>query len=219
MRLLDELQGLLHATYALDGEHRVTDFLTTSPELARSLGLAASQSAHEERVLVRQEEDTVDLAVYLAPALLERLHAADPLERLHDGNLADFWTALEGVSHFVYLAWNAGRDRPVTLLELELQAEVDKFVLTALVAAHQTGRVPGGLHHGLFSLCRLDPGLDEPARARYEAASRYAGAYCESLARRFLRERPAAAMVRELRGFYRLTQRGKLSHIEARRPA
>jgi len=39
---------------------------------------------------------------------------------------------LEGVSHFLYLTWNAHYDRQVSLLDLELQAEVDKFVFAVL---------------------------------------------------------------------------------------
>ena len=53
--------------------------------------------------------------------------------RLNENNVADYWTALEGVSHFTYYAWNAARDKPVSLFELELQAEVDKFVTTGIL--------------------------------------------------------------------------------------
>jgi hypothetical protein len=213
MRLLDDLQVALERTYALQAGHRVNDFLTTSPALAASLGLAPGEAASQEHLLVAENEEGLDLAVYLDAGVLDRLRGEDPLRQLHDGNLADFWTVLEGVSHFLYLTWNAGRGKPVTLLELELQAEVDKFVVTALVAAGQHGQVPAELHYWLFRLCRIDPSLDPQARERYERASRYASAYCESLARRFLGDGTSPALVRELRRFYRLTQRGKLSHI------
>jgi hypothetical protein len=145
--------------------------------------------------------------------VLERLRESDPLERLHDGNLADFWMALEGVSHFVYLAWNAGLDKPVTRLELELQAEVDKFVLTALLLATRQGSAPDALHHGLFRRCRVDASLDEASRARYEDASRFAEAYCTRLLERFRRKRDLNVLQPELRRFYRMNQRGKLARI------
>jgi hypothetical protein len=217
MRLLENLQGTLERTYALDADHRVTDFLTTSRALAAALGVEPGGAAAQEHLLVAEDDGALDLAVYLDAGVLERLGRQDPLERLHDGNLADFWTVLEGVSHFLYLTWNAGRGKPVTLLELELQAEVDKFVVTALVAAAQHGRVPAELHHWLFRLCRVDPELDAQSRARYEQASRYASTYCEGLAEEFLREGASADLVPELRHFYRLTQAGKLSHISRRR--
>lgn len=216
MRLLDQLQGMLHQTYDLDGEHRVTDFLTANPALVEALGLAPGGAGAREQVLVSQlDDDCVDIAVYIAPEVLARLADSDPLEELHDGNLADFWAALEGVSHFVYLAWNATLDKPVTRLELELQAEVDKFVLTALLVAARQGRAPDALHHGLFRRSRIDPDLDATSRARYRAASRYAEAYCGRLLAHFRRERDLGALTPELRRFYRMTQRGKLSRIGA----
>lgn len=215
MRLLDELQGMLQCTYDLDGEHRVTDFLTKNPALIKALGIAPGSAAAGEQVLVSQwGDDCVDLAVYIAPEVLERLGESDPLACLHDENLADFLMALEGVSHFVYLAWNAGRDKQVTRLELELQAEVDKFVLTALVLAVRQGRAPDALHHGLFRRCRLDPSLDDESRARYRAASRYAETYCTQLLERFRRKRDLHSLWPELRRFYRLTQQGKLARID-----
>ncbi len=213
MRLLDELQGMLHQTYALEDGHRVTDFLTTNPALIRSLGLVPGSPAAQEQVLVSQDEDGIDLAVYIDSEVLQRLAESDPLERLHDGNLEDFWTALEGVSHFVYLAWNAGLDKQVTLLELELQAEVDKFVLTALLLAVRQGCAPDALHHGLFRRCRIDPTLDPEARLRYRAASRYAEAYCTQLLARFRHNRTLRDLAPELRRFYRMTQHGKLAAV------
>ena len=75
--------------------------------------------------------------MYLERELLERLDQNDPLTRLDRDNLADFWSALEGVSHFTYYAWNAARDKSVSLFELELQAEVDKFVTTACCCARR----------------------------------------------------------------------------------
>ena len=84
--------------------------------------------------------------------------AAIPSRALTHENLADYLTAAEGVSHFVYVAWNAGHDKPVTLLELELQAEVDKYVLGAWLLREQgAGRFPRELHRALFERARVDP--------------------------------------------------------------
>jgi hypothetical protein len=213
MRLLDDLQGMLQQTYDLEGEHRVTDFLTMNPALIEALGILPGSAAGQEQVLVSQQEpDCVDIAVYIAPEVLERLGEANPLEDLHDGNLADFWMALEGVSHFVYLAWNASRDKPVTRLELELQAEVDKFVLTALLIATRRARALDALHHGLFRRCRIDPALDRASRDRYQQASRYAERYCAQLLQR-CRQRDLRLLTPELRRFYRMPQRAKLARI------
>lgn len=218
MRLLHRLQGLVERTYDVANPHRVTDYLVTCPQLAASLGLGQAAAATGEQVLVSGDQDEVDLAVFLDRGVLDELRAENPMKALHDGNLDHFWTALEGVSHFVYLVWSARMGRQVTRLELELQAEVDKFVLTAmLVSAQRGGRVPAELHRWLFDLPEIDPSLAAEAAGRYAEANRYAGRYCRALARRYLSDGAGASMMPELRRFYRLSQGGKIRRIEADR--
>src|SRR6202030_239021 len=70
---------------------------------------------------------------------------------------ADYCTALEGVSHFVYSTWRLGRDLPVSLLELETQAEVDKYAVTVfLLADQQGGGYPAQVHARLFDRVSFD---------------------------------------------------------------
>lgn len=215
MDVVSRLQGIIERTYDLDNDHRVTDFLVTNPDFAHGLGFRPGAAGGAEQVLVSQDGGNLDLAVYLDDAVLDRLGEHDPLDILHDGNLEAFWTALEGVSHFVYLVWNAARRRPVTRLELELQAEVDKFVTTALlVAAQQGGRVPADLHAWLFDFWRLDESLEGEDADRYSQANRYAGRYCRRLSKEYLRD-GSGSLFPEIRRFYRFTQRRKLRHIDA----
>jgi hypothetical protein len=218
MRLLHRLQGLVERTYDVANPHRVTDYLVTCPQLAASLGLGQAAVATGEQVLVSGDHDEVNLAVFLDRGLLDELRAENPMRALHDGNLDHFWTALEGISHFVYLVWSARMGRQVTRLELELQAEVDKFVLTAmLVSVQRGGRVPAELHRWLFDLPEIDPSLAAEAAGRYAEANRYAGRYCRGLARRYLTDGAGTSMMPELRRFYRLSQGGKIRRIEADR--
>ena len=207
---------MIERTYALDNRHSVSQFLVTNPDLLASLGLTPGHAPCAERVLVAEGDGGMDLAVYLESALLERLDGTDPLEDLHDDNLGDFLTALEGVSHFVYLVWNAMLGKQVTLLELELQAEVDKFVVAAQLLARQRGGVPRALHDRLFRHFRLVPGLDAEQRRRYLDASRYASDYCRMLASRFMASGSDQPIAPALRHLYRLTQRGKLRDISSR---
>ena len=127
--LLKQLQDLIGNIYDVSIAHNVYDFLVTD---RRHLPAGTRNGPSDEELIVAQPDEgargELAMSLYLDPALLSRLEQADPLERLHEGNVADYWTALEGVSHFLYLAWNAGHDKPVSLLELEMQAEVDKYV-------------------------------------------------------------------------------------------
>lgn len=219
--LLSHLQELIGGIYDVRIAHDVYDFLVTD---RAHLPPAARGGAVEEELLVAQSADgsEVALSLYLDPQLLRRLAQADPLQSLNAGNVADCLTALEGVSHFLYLAWNAGHDRPVSLLELEMQAEVDKFIASHLLLRRQSpGRFPLELRHVLFERSRPDPRLDAARAGLYREASRYAERFCrrleQSLARRRTARQEAGAdgqVLAELRRFYRLSHARKRAHIE-----
>jgi hypothetical protein len=212
--VLRELQSLLAGIYDVPVAHDVSEFLLTDRS---RLPPALRGKNSDEQVLVAEHAGTLWVSVYLEPAVLQRLAAADPFEALHSGNIADYWTALEGVSHFVYLAWNASHDRSVTLLELELQAEIDKYVSSLWLLREQNpDRFPVELHHVLFERTRVDAVLAGDRLELYRRASFYAERFCRRLARTL---RPTgfnaqAAAVAELRRFYRLGREPKLQHIE-----
>jgi hypothetical protein len=208
--LLPKLEAMLHELYALEIGYAVSDFLITDAVLAGSLDAGGRKS--DEKLLIAESNGEADVALYLEQELLDRLAKHDPLTHLDGENLADFWAALEGVSHFTYYAWNAARDKSVSLFELELQAEVDKFVTTAKLLREQTGREPGGLHGWLFDSPTLAAELDGEERERYRRANRYAAKFCSRLAPAPV---DAEAVQSELRRFYRLSQAMKLAHIDA----
>jgi hypothetical protein len=214
-QLLDDLQSTLMSLYGLDVPHKVEDFLTTDRELARS-ALDGRESA--ETLLIRQTEtdQALEVSLYLDRDLLQRLVEDDPRSRLHAGNMNDFCLALEGVSHFVCLSWKADLNRQVSLLELELQAEIDKYLATAgLFERQRDGRVPAALHRCLFDSIELAEDLKEGERRRYYDANRYAGKYCLFLQSAFLKANRAGDLVDELRQFYRLAQTDKIRRISA----
>ena len=193
----------------------VEQFLVTDPAVADDIHPGAGAAAAEERLLVAQCGEEVGVSLFVHRDVLERLAADSPSEALHDGNLPDFLTALEGVSHFVYLTWNAHHRRSVSLLELEMQAEVDKWIASALLlGAQRRGRIPKRLRRVLFDDARVEDGLDEEHAARYRHASFYAGKYCSGLEARFLRAGALTPLLRELRRFYRLGGRAKMHRIE-----
>lgn len=214
--LLRDLQCLLQAVYRLDIGADVRDYLVTSPTELRMLESDATARDIEEKLLLAQGEDELGVALYLDEALLARLAAMDPRERLCGSNLADFCTVLEGVSHFNYVAWNAANDKAVTLLELEMQAEIDKYVGARLLLEHQPASDIGdGLFERLFDSPVFDERLPAEERCRYEYASHLAGRYCRSLESRFPSGLPDSAMLRELRAFFRWPQPAKVSHIRS----
>jgi hypothetical protein len=212
--ILRHIQDLIGGIYDVPIVHDVYDFLVT--ERAR-LPQSLLESRADEELIIVEEPGAVGVSLYLDPELLERLQRANPLQRLDATNVADYWTALEGVSHFVYLAWNAGHDKPVSILELEMQAEVDKYVASfALLQRQSPGRFPAELLTLLFERTRIDPKLARGREQMYRAASRYAQKFCRRL-ERGLRDSPeelGREVLAELRRFYRLSDGRKMAHIE-----
>jgi hypothetical protein len=217
MGLPRKLQALLADLYDAPVEHDVADFLITDPRHAAALQASDAPPPTDEQLLIAETHDGVAMSLYLDAQVLARLGEHCPLEMLDEHNLQDYCTALEGVSHFHYVSWSAGCDRDVSLLELELQAEVDKYASAlALLLAQRQGRFPAELFGRLFEGGRLLPHLSEPERRRYAEAHRFAARFCRRLEERFLRRRQArpAAMLAELRWFYRLGRHAKLRHAE-----
>jgi len=216
--VLSGMQSLLGRLYDVEVEYDVYDFLITDRSTLNALVPDETSRSTEEELLVAETVDGAGVALYLDPELLERLEQADPLGELTEHNLADYCTALEGVSHFVYTTWRLDRDAPVSLLELETQAEVDKYAATLfLVADQQGGTFPAQVHPRLFDRVDFDARLDREQYDRYRTAHRCAAHYCRRLERRFVQRGEARieALVRELRRFYRLGSAAKLSHALA----
>lgn len=212
--LLRSFQRLLSAIYDIPVNVDIADFVITDRRLLPAMH---RDTPTREQVLVASDDETMDISVYLDADLLDRLARANPFNTLNGDNVADCWTALEGVSHFLYLAWNAAHDRPVTLFELELQAEIDKYVSSVWLLRRQyPGRFPVELHHLLFERSRIDPTLARERIAMYEAASRYASRFCRALSKRLDSSLTSVRIetVAELRRFYRLNHQRKSRYIE-----
>ena len=136
----------------------------------------------------------------------------DPADRLGAHNLGDFLLAVEGVSHFIYAICCARAERPVTQLELELQAEVDKYV-TCLLATDPALRVSEVLRRRLFGDANYEPDLEADEHERYRAANDNAHRYAAWLETEYVGPRKIPEMLGELRRFYRAGLSEKLAHI------
>jgi hypothetical protein len=210
--MLGRLQRGLERLYRVETEARVEDFLIGS-ELRAELGVERSP---REQLLVSHDAEGLAVGLFVDDEALSNLAENDPAERLDERNLGDFLLAVEGVSHFVYLTWRALHDQRVTALELELQAEVDKYV-TCLLCGHGDADEERSsvLRRRLFEQFSFEADLDADERDRYRVANGNAHRYSASLERRFVQSGRISAMLGELRRFYRLPLDGKLDLIRA----
>lgn len=174
------VQRWLTAIYRLDLSHEARRFVI-APERARAL---LPPRSPRSGVLVVEEGETLWLGVYW-----------DRRDRRSAGAL------IEEISHWVCLAWHAAHGRRVSRLLLELQGEVDQYVVSRL-------RGRDALRH--FRRFRWDGWMGTEDRERYEVAHRAAHRYCRALSRRYPRRRDTPDLLRELRAFYRAPAEAKL---------
>ena len=211
---LQPLQQRLQTIYEIDTAYDVEEFVISDILLAQQLETPSQARQLPEKLLIRQHADGLDISLFLHQDILQNLQQDNPTQALHHGNLADFCTVTEGVSHFVYLIWNAHHDRSVTLFELELQAEVDKYVMAAALLAEQLGgTLPHNLPHVLFDNPLFDHQLSRDEHQRYRLANAYARHYCHNLHRSLLELGDSVLITRELRRFYRLLHHKKIQRI------
>jgi hypothetical protein len=204
LSILARLQLGLEALYRVETRLPIDAFLIDAAARAE----LPTARAPREQLLVRQEDGELGLGLFVDAAALDNLERNDPAARLDQRNFADFCLAVEGVSHFVYVALHAADDRAVSQLELELQAEVDKFACCVLVAG-----AASDLRARLYGDVRFAADLDDDERARYRAANNEARRYAGALERRYVRAERTEGLLGELRRFYRMDLPDKLGHI------
>ncbi len=212
-RTLAYFQSELETIYGVRAP-RVREYLL-GREGARAAG--AEPRAPEE-LLVREEAEGLALGLFLDESVLAAAGAADPHhprpQLTRRGRLGALACAAEGVSHFVYLATRAQAGRPVSLLELEVQAEVDKFALLVLhLWRRGLRRMSPALRRRLFERVRYRAHLGAEELERYHTANRLGGAYARWLEDRYVDEADIDGLLRELRASYRLGGGEKIGYL------
>lgn len=186
--LASRIQRGLENLYRLDRAADVDAFITHACEDER------------EALLVRQTEDGLELRLRLPR-----------LDRAGDAsNLDPICQIIEGVSHFVYLAHRASRERETTQLELELQAEVDKYVV--LAASHESfdQRSSRRLRERLYESVVFAHGPDTIEGERYRVANERAWRFTGRLEKDYVARARYAELRAELRRFFHMSQEDKL---------
>jgi hypothetical protein len=176
-----EVQLRLESFYALEA----------GPDVAEFVRVAGA--GERETLLVRQDGDDVEVGLVL------------PAPR-NDTSLDEGAQLIEGVSHFVYVAERARTELGVTELELELQAEVDKFVVLAFEGGVLAFSRAHGVRRALFEGAEHLHAEGTERGQRYRLASRLA----DRVAARLVERSRGVEAQRFLRQFYRAGQTDKL---------
>lgn len=175
-----EVQATLSQVYQLDLGLEATDFVLPADEAKSLLPDGGPRSG----VLVLEEQGELWLGVYW-----------------DDQDQRDSHAVVEETSHWVRLVWKASRGESTSCLQLELQGEIDQYVVHRLAGADPLR------HLRRFAWCDW---MDADTQERYVTAHRVADRYCRELERRFPRDKDTAALLDELRAFYRADPEARL---------
>jgi len=205
---LGQIQRRLERLYDVSLDESVEDFACDEQAARDAVG---DKVERREILLVAEEPDGIAVGLYVDEAALARLRGARDAW-MDDSRFDAACLATEGVSHFVYLIFRASQDETVSQLELELQAEVDKYA-TGLLAGNGVGAIRArsrSLRRRLFAEAELLEELDAEEVERYQTALRVAARYTAQLEARYVEPGDLRGLARELRRFYRLGAREKL---------
>ncbi len=175
--------------------------------------IAGTPLNESETLLVQQCGDNLDLTLYLEERLQNSTFSYSAEKEWSELEFTDFCTVIEGVSHFVYVVWNAGFGKNVKPVELELQAEVDKFVFAASIGRLQKEQQLDRLINRLFKKVHIVAKPGTPLHARYRMAHNLASDYCTWLMHQFDFISFNRELDAELARFYRMNAGAKFDHI------
>lgn len=183
--LANRIQRGLERLYRLDPCADVDDFVTHATDGER------------ETLLVRESEEGLELRLVLP--------------RLDDGaGLDPICQIIEGVSHFVYIADRASQDRETSQLELELQAEVDKYVVLASSLKDFDEHTSRRLREQLYEDVSYVHDHDTEQGERYRIANAVARRFVMRLEREYVMRARFGELQSELRRFFHMGQGEKL---------
>ncbi|HKO89918.1 MAG TPA: hypothetical protein VJU61_02125 [Polyangiaceae bacterium] len=199
---LSRIQRRLEQIYQLEPAPCILPFVRVDADDSR------------EQLIVRQSVDDLELVVLLPQASVRALAAND-----RHGEMDAYLGGIEGISHFLHLAERARTQLPTTLLELELQAEVDKFTILADAAladaALADAVTPAGelqsLHRRLYEDVRYLHAAATERGDRYRLANDLAARLWSQL----LAQGRDDWTLDVLRRFYRVGQAEKIRMVQA----
>jgi len=167
-----------------------------------------------ELLLVREDAGNLDVTLFLQKSLIDSYERCKN-DKNSEPRFRDSCTILEGISHFVYLVWNAQHGRQIKPIEMELQAEVDKFVFNALdQPAAEQQRDHRQLQDNLFRDVAYTHSPGTQLHHRYRIANEYAQLYCSWLSKQYRLTQQNVGLYAELARFYRMGAAAKFNHIK-----
>jgi hypothetical protein len=181
------VQTALERLYQIEEAPTVEPFVTLADDGQR------------EALFFRQsEEGDLEIAVRLPP-----LRNHESSEKEGGLEIDSLCQIIEGVSHFVMIAERSRAERETTQLELEMQAEVDKYVVLATAIARPLGTLDIARSHRLRAQLYDDVLFSHGETTEIGIRYRLANSTAARFVRRLEREYVKTGRIHEMRGALR----------------
>ena len=200
IRIIEEA---LHQMYSINTPFRAENFLITKPH---------NTSESLQGALCVRHGSFMEVGIYLDPAILDSLSHLpmnDNISRWPTHQLNAFSIAAEEISHFHYLLFHAANNRPVSQLELEIQGEIDRFLLCFFSDPNPESIIEN-LIERLFDRFRLREHLSTEESRRYTRANGLAKNFVIKHVKKMTQPSHRDRLLRFVRRFYRLAEQEKL---------
>lgn len=218
--LINELQNKIEKTYALDtGITNIEQYIIGDKGYeefyANEKIRTVINNNSGARVFIRDEEHPLKVSIYYPDAMIRELEDNDPRAGIHDDNIDLCAGFVEELDHFLFIARNYKLNRPFSLLELELQANVTKYLVLKYFIALQNKSIrlcnydKEYIRYHLFYKCKYDI-ENSSERKRYEDAGKFGMIYTKHIDLLSQEDR-----LRDLRKFSRMTCASKIRYIQS----
>jgi hypothetical protein len=168
--------------YGFAPQHRAIDHLIPEDLIAPLTQPTADASPDRAAVYFAESEESFEIGIHFDTEIREKLTTEDPAYSLSNANLDAFCVLVEELSHFHMLINRLDSRRQVSLLQLELQAEIDKLLFSGLYLE----RLCGHPHvAALFHLIFGTASRDSKRRSHYDHAENLAAKFWRDVFRRW----------------------------------
>ena len=200
--MIDKIYKYLCSLYNLEPKHIPSNFLMN--HVPKNL-IGIGDRFNREAVFAVKRADSWNIGIYINPEILNRINNGE------NNSVDDICCAIEGVSHFIYLLNHIEKHQKCSMLELELQAEVDKFVVLSASARFKPYFVKKHFEE-LFDSPEFSNELSQTELIRYKDANALALQYCLEL-KDMIFAKNIQTMKKMCKSFFKSDIKNKLARI------
>ena len=211
--LLEQVDEVLTDIYRLNTQIKAKDFVLPPGDKNLTGALLIHQLSEKPK-----KEDVIELGLLFHPSIYQNLSTAtqESFESWTHSQYQSFSVLVEEVSHFRFFVFNAETSRKLSQLELEVQGEIDKFLLFYLFLSQSEKKETVNFATNfsrIFEQFSYESTLTAEAKERYQTANQIAREYIQKNRGLFLSSEHFSELLQLLRKFYRMGSEDRFSLI------